>query len=201
MILINKYKPYRLLLSLLVCVLLMPFLNIQEVQAAELAQEEVPEEAIATPEPPNTQLYSQTATPRQNGEIWHTVLPDQFFYHIAELYGVSLNEILTLNGLTEDSPIFPGDQLLIVKPDDLELGQGTLTPEITSEETELTPEATPSLDLVFFSSEATEELTPTANLGFFERVFSSNARYLALGVLALVLFGVVLLIISSRRIQ
>lgn len=201
MILRINHKPYRFLLSLLVCILLMPFLNRQEVQAAKFAQEEVPEEAFATPEPPNTQLYTQTATPRLNGEIWHTVLPDQFFYHIAELYGVSLNEILTLNGLTEDSPIFPGDQLLIVKSSGLELGQGTISPEITPEETELTLEATPSLDLVFFTPEATEELTATANLGFFERVFSSNARYLALGVLALVLFGVVLLIISSRRIQ
>jgi len=45
------------------------------------------------------------------------------------------------------------------------------------------------------------EPTPTVESGFFQRVFSSNARFLALGVLALVVFGVILLIISSRRIQ
>lgn len=199
----SKHKlvlfPTRLIL--LICVLLMLAFQVQDVQARAFAQDGPSDGGIATAEPPNTQLYSQTATPRLNGEIWHTVLPDQFFYHIAELYGVSLNEILTLNGLTEDSPIYPGDQLLIHEAADLTLGLGTLTPETTSDGTELTPQPTETLDLVFFVPEATEELTPTANLGFFERVFSSNARYLALGVMALVLFGVVLLIISSRRIQ
>ena len=199
----SKYKhslfPTRLIF--LICVLLLLAFQVKYVQARVVAQEGSSEEAIATAEPPNTQLYSQTATPRLNGEIWHTVLPDQFFYHIAELYGVSLNEILTLNGLTEDSPIFPGDELLIHEATDLTLGQGTITPETTPDGTELTPQPTETLDLVFFVPEATEELTPTADLGFFERVFSSNARYLAFGVMALVLFGVVLLIISSRRIQ
>lgn len=199
----SKHKPrlFPKRLILLLCLALLLALQVQDVQARGYAQEGVSEEGFATPAPPNTQLYSQTATPRLNGEIWHTVLPDQFFYHIAELYGVSLNEILTLNGLTEDSPIFPGDELLIHKATDLTLGQGTLTPEITPDGTELTPQPTETLDLVFFVPEATKELTPTADLGFFERVFTSNARYLAFGVMALVLFGVVLLIISSRRIQ
>lgn len=197
----HKHSLFPKRLILLICLSLLLAFQVQCVQAKSVAQEGVSEEGFATPEPPNTQLYLQTATPRLNGEIWHTVLPDQFFYHIAELYGVSLNEILTLNGLTEDSPIYPGDELLIHEATDLTLGQGTLTPAITPDGTELTPQPTETLDLVFFVPEATEEMTPTADSGFFERVFSSNARYLAFGVMALVLFGVVLLIISSRRIQ
>ncbi len=197
----HKHRLLPIRLILLICLSLLLALQVQKVKARDFAQENTSEETFATPVPPNTQLYSQTATPRLNGEIWHTVLPDQFFYHIAELYGVSLNEILTLNGLTEDSPIFPGDELLIHKATDLTLGQGTITPEVTPDGAELTPEPTETLDLVFFVPEATEELTPTAELGFFERVFSTNARYLAFGIMGLVLFGVVLLIISSRRIQ
>jgi hypothetical protein len=45
------------------------------------------------------------------------------------------------------------------------------------------------------------EATPIPQPGFFERVFSSGARFLALGVLVLVVFGVVLLVISSKRMQ
>lgn len=37
--------------------------------------------------------------------------------------------------------------------------------------------------------------------GIINRIMSSNAKFLALGVLGLVIFGVVLLVISSRRIQ
>jgi len=37
--------------------------------------------------------------------------------------------------------------------------------------------------------------------GVFNRIMNSDAKFLALGVLGLVIFGVVLLVISSRRIQ
>lgn len=148
----------------------------------------------------NQNLYLQTATPGLNGEILHTVLPDQFLYHIVQLYGISLQDLLSLNNLTEDSPIFPGDQLIIVKGGDMDLGQGTLTPEVVL--TEPTPALSPTSELVLLKApEENQEPTPIVETGFFQRVFSSNARFLALGVLGLVLFGVVLLIISSRRIQ
>jgi len=171
-----------------------------QVNAEPLAQAETPP-AVATVVPTlNQNLYLQTATPGLNGEILHTVLPDQFLYHIVQLYGISLEDLLSLNNLTEDSPIYPGDQLIIVKGGEMDLGQGTLTPELILPE--VTPSPSPTSDVVLLKApEESLEPTPTVETGFFQRVFSSNARFLALGVLALVLFGVVLLIISSRRIQ
>ncbi|NLC12846.1 MAG: LysM peptidoglycan-binding domain-containing protein [Chloroflexi bacterium] len=171
-----------------------------QVNAEPLAQAETPP-AVATIAPTlNQNLYSQTATPGLDGEVLHTVLPDQFLYHIVQLYGISLQELLSLNNLTEDSPIYPGDQLIIVKGGEMDLGQGTLTPELILSESTLAPSPTPELALMK-AREDNPEPTPTLETGFFQRVFSSNARFLAVGVMALVLFGVVLLIISSRRIQ
>jgi predicted nucleic acid-binding Zn ribbon protein len=41
---------------------------------------------------------------------------------------------------------------------------------------------------------------PETSKGLLERVFTNNSRYLAYGIFALVILGVVLLIVSSRRI-
>ena len=193
----NKFFQIILLLGL-TCGLL--FTAVFHAEAKPLAQEETPPAVVTAVPTLNQNLYVQTATPGLNGEIRHTVLPDQFLYHIVDLYGISLQELLDINGLTEDSPIYPGDQLIIVKGGETDLGQGTLTPELVVVETTPLPSPTPEL-MLMKAPEEDLQVTPTAQTGFFQRVFSTNARFLALGVVALVLFGVVLLIISSRRIQ
>jgi len=190
----NKLKKTARLLPILGLLIGLCLAAPPQVQAVSLAQVETPIPTL------NQNLYMQTATPGLNGEIRHTVLPDQFLYHIVDLYGISLQDLLSLNNLTEDSPVFPGDQLIIVRGGEVDLGQGTLTPESTA--VDPTPLPTATADLVLFTTlDETPETTPTAETGFFQRVFSTNARWLAFGVMALVLFGVVLLIISSRRIQ
>ncbi len=190
----NKLRKTARLLPILGLLIGLCLAAPPQVQAVSLAQVETPIPTL------NQNLYMQTATPGLNGEIRHTVLPDQFLYHIVDLYGISLQDLLSLNNLTEDSPVFPGDQLIIVRGGEVDLGQGTLTPESTA--VDPTPLPTATADLVLFTTlDETPETTPTAETGFFQRVFSTNARWLAFGVMALVLFGVVLLIISSRRIQ
>ncbi|MGI6258242.1 MAG: LysM peptidoglycan-binding domain-containing protein [Anaerolineaceae bacterium] len=170
-------------------------------KAAELPQEEPPAQGVPTQVPTlPVELYQFTATPGMDGGIRHVVLEGQFLYNIVELYGVSLDAILALNGLTADSVIHPGDILVIVKGGDLPLE----TPTTEANLLETTPSSTATedvLDQLVLPEEITPEATPQEKLGFFERVFSSKAKFLALGVLALVLFGVVLLVISSRRIQ
>ena len=193
----NKFFQIILLLGL-TCGLL--FTAVFHAEAKPLAQEETPPAVVTAVPTLNQNLYVQTVTPGLNGEIRHTVLPDQFLYHIVDLYGISLQELLDINGLTEDSPIYPGDQLIIVKGGETDLGQGTLTPELVVVETTPLPSPTPEL-MLMKAPEEDFEVTPTVQIGFFQRVFSTNARFLALGVVALVLFGVILLIISSRRIQ
>jgi LysM repeat protein len=193
----NKFFQIILLLGL-TCGLL--FAAVFHAEAKPLTQEETPPALVTSVPTLNQNLYVQTATPGLKGEIRHTVLPDQFLYHIVDLYGISLQELLDINGLTEESPIYPGDQLIIVKGGETDLGQGTLTPELVVAET--TPLPSPTSELMLMKApEEDLEVTPTVQIGFFQRVFSTNARFLALGVVALVLFGVVLLIISSRRIQ
>jgi LysM repeat protein len=193
----NKFFQIILLLGL-TCGLL--FAAVFHAEAKPLTQEETPPALVTSVPTLNQNLYVQTATPCLKGEIRHTVLPDQFLYHIVDLYGISLQELLDINGLTEESPIYPGDQLIIVKGGETDLGQGTLTPELVVAET--TPLPSPTSELMLMKApEEDLEVTPTVQIGFFQRVFSTNARFLALGVVALVLFGVVLLIISSRRIQ
>ncbi len=169
--------------------------------AVGLPQEEPPAQGVPTQVPTlPVELYQFTATPGLDGGIRHVVLEGQFLYNIVELYGVSLDTILALNGLTAESVIHPGDILVIVKGGDLPLE--TPTTEADLLETTPSPTATEDvLDQLVLPEEITPEATPQEKLGFFERVFSSKAKFLALGVLALVLFGVVLLVISSRRIQ
>lgn len=170
-------------------------------KAAELPQEEPPAQGVPTQVPTlPVELYQFTATPGLDGGIRHVVLEGQFLYNIVELYGVSLDTILALNGLTADSVIHPGDILVIVKGGDLPLETPTSEADLLVK----TPSPTATedvLDQLVLPEESTPEATPQEKLGFFERVFSSKAKFLALGVLALVLFGVVLLVISSRRIQ
>ena len=193
----NKFFQSLLLLGL-TCGLLLAY--VFQAEAKPFTQEETPPAVVTAVATLNQNLYVQTATPGLMGEIRHTVLPDQFLYHIVELYEISLQELLDLNGLTEESPIYPGDQLIIIKSEEIDLGQGTLTPE--SLVAEPTPVPSPTSELILMKvPEESPEVTPTLQTGFFQRVFSTNARFLALGVVALVLFGVVLLIISSRRIQ
>ncbi|MEA4931832.1 MAG: LysM peptidoglycan-binding domain-containing protein [Anaerolineaceae bacterium] len=161
----------------------------------------------AEPQQPTTvptlpaELYSQTATPGLDGGIRHTVLDGQFLITIAEMYGITLNDLLTLNNLTVDSIILPGDILIIREGGEITLGEPTGTPDAPAQL--LTPDAsqTPTSTLALVLAELTPEPTPTENPGVIARIMGSDAKFLALGVLGLVVFGVVLLIISSRRIQ
>jgi LysM repeat protein len=55
-----------------------------------------------------------TATPNPDGSVVHEVQPGQALWSIAIAYGVTLQEIYSLNGLSEGAVIRPGDQLVIV---------------------------------------------------------------------------------------
>ena len=181
------------------------FLCLQPVSpalAAQVGQEGIPTLAPTLP----VELYTYTATPGLDGGIRHVVLEGQFLYNIAELYGVGLQEILTLNNLTEESIIHPGDELVIVRGGETLLGMGTQTPNPGELEATimLPPTSSPTSDVMsrlILPEEITPEPTPGEQPGFFERVFSHDARFLAFGVIGLVVFGVVLLVISARRIH
>jgi LysM repeat protein len=99
--------------------------------ASDMPQEATPEvqqQPTTVPTLP-VELYSQTATPGLDGGIRHTVLEGQFLITIAEMYGITLNELLTKNNLTAESLILPGDILIIREGGEMNLGQPTGTPD------------------------------------------------------------------------
>lgn len=197
----NKKTLKYVLPVIFTCCLLFCFLS--PAFASTTSQEATPEaqqQPTTVPTLP-VELYSQTATPGLDGGIRHTVLEGQFLITIAEMYGISLNELLTKNNLTAESIILPGDILIIREGGEINLGQLTSTPDAPAQI--LTPEATlpPTPTIALVLAELTPEPTPTQDLGIFNRIMSSDAKFLALGVLGLVIFGVVLLVISARRIH
>ncbi len=56
-----------------------------------------------------------TSTPNPDGSVVHVVQAGQALWNIAAIYKVPLADLLTLNGLTENSFIYPGDKILIRK--------------------------------------------------------------------------------------
>jgi len=57
-----------------------------------------------------------TATPAANGEVIHKVLFGQTLVTIAQAYGVTVAELRTLNGMSEDDSTIWQDQELIIRP-------------------------------------------------------------------------------------
>lgn len=53
------------------------------------------------------------ATAQADGSIIHTVQEGQALWNIAAIYNTSVDNLLSLNGLTENSFIHPGDQMLV----------------------------------------------------------------------------------------
>jgi LysM repeat protein len=70
-------------------------------------------QATATPDPSQIIQPILVSTPLSDGSVVHVVQSGQFLISIADLYGITLDELLKLNNLTEKSIIHPGDKLLI----------------------------------------------------------------------------------------
>jgi len=138
------------------------------------------------------------STPAPDGSISHTVQEGEFPITIAEAYGITLDELRALNGLTAESIIQPGQVLVIRQATSPQpaLTSGTIqVPTAT-----LRPSLTPLPTLTPFIT-ATPTVTPTPGPGIFERIFTGPTRYIGFGLIALVLVGVILLVISARRMH
>lgn len=59
---------------------------------------------------------AQLSTPGPDGSIWHEVQAGQTAWTVAAYYGISLQDLMALNNLTEASILRPGDMLLIRPP-------------------------------------------------------------------------------------
>ena len=87
-----------------------------------------------TPSPTPRPLSAiEKLTPASDGNYYHTVSSGEFLAWIANLYEISLNELLNWNGLTSNSVIRPGQQLLL-----------RITPPATVTPTPVPPSVTPT---------------------------------------------------------
>lgn len=112
----------------------------------------------STPASPINPLF--TSTPHEDGSVYHPVAAKQTLWDIAILYGMSVDSLVALNGLSATNPvIYAGDDLL-VKP----ANTVTPTPTITLTPTKtLRPTRTPhNLDITLTPAapESVESATP-----------------------------------------
>jgi len=138
-----------------------------------------------------------TATPGSDGTVIHIVQYGQTLWTIAEAYGISLADLLALNNLTEDSAIYPDEELLIVQ------GTGvTATPtptEILTEEPTLTPLAT--MRPTTTQAAPTPTPTPEPRSNFLTNIFSGDTLWVGIGLVVVSLFGIGLLLYTSSRLR
>ncbi len=140
--------------------------------------------------PPAAPLVKATTLP--NGSLVHVVGPGQSLWTIAAIYGVDLDTLMTLNGLTSASVLHEGDKIIVAPswtPTTSPSPTGTTTPT-QAVVSPATPE--PSLQLSSVTPPATAASTPVAGLA--QRLAAlrpANIILIALGVL-LVLAGIVL---------
>jgi len=141
------------------------------------------------------------ATPNPDGSVIHIVQTGQTLWAIVDAYEITMPDLLALNNLTEDSPIFPGQEL-IIKPASLEPEE---TPE-ASETPDLDPTPSPSQTPFQMQPTPTKIMpTPTENPGamgtFFSNIFSGERRWVSLGLVGVSVFGVALLLFTSARLK
>lgn len=108
----------------------------------------------------------QTAAPREDGSVVHEVQYGETLWTIAEAYGITLNQLLNLNGLTKEAVILPGDELVVraastvVEPSQIAVSMDA-NPKPTSTATRRPRNtSTPLANLSSITAQATIPLTP-----------------------------------------
>jgi len=149
-----------------------------------------------------------TATPNPDGSVIHIVQYGQTLWAIADAYEIPLADLLSQNGLTEDSAIFPEEQLVIVPGargggETTETTSGapgkTETQEILPSST-LTPTKAPERTPTLAERTATPTETPKTN-NFLRNIFSGDTLWVGIGLVAVSVFGIVLLLFTSARLR
>jgi len=146
-----------------------------------------------------------TTTPNPDGSVKHIVKYGQTLYGIAEAYGITLADLLALNGLTEDSAIYPDDELIIVPGNEEAQGTPETTATPQAEETTLSPTPTPTKTLRATPTRPVMTATPTEKphpVGhFLTNIFSGDTLWVGIGLVAVSVFGIVLLFFTTARLR
>ncbi len=149
-----------------------------------------------------------TAEPNPDGSVIHVVKFGQTLWRIVEAYEVSMVDVLAYNFLTEDSYIYPEQELIIIpaeveeEPEELEETEAaeeqpteTPTPTATATRTP-TPTATRTL-----SPSPTPTETPEPPTAILVNIFSGDSLWVGVGLVSVSIFGIVLLFVTSSRLD
>jgi LysM repeat protein len=150
------------------------------------------------------------STPGPDGTIYHVVQWGQFLENIAKAYEKPLNDLLNLNGLTNETIIYPGDKLLInpgrtpegpqgreIAPTEEETEQPAFTPRSTRTSNPITGTETPmpvAMDLAMESSATADASVEVAKSPENER---RNSDYLLYAVFGLAITGTAMILLGS----
>jgi LysM repeat protein len=113
---------------------------------------------VTSADPSLAQVILETVIPNPDGSIVHTVIEGDTLWSIATAYGVTINDILNLNGIPDESAIINIGQILIIRA-----AQVTATP-LAEDEIE-TPDLNSELNQTVFPTAlpaGVETITPNA---------------------------------------
>lgn len=149
-----------------------------------------------------------TAEPNPDGSVIHVVQYGQTLWAIAEAYEIPMVDLLAQNGLTEESDIFPDEELLIIPGSGEVEAELEETSEITGiptveEEPTSTPSPTPTdvpeVNDTNISPTPTETSDQAGN--FLVNIFSGDTLWVGVGLVAVSVFGIALLFFTSARLR
>ena len=151
--------------------------------------------AAATAIPFNP-VVAATAAP--DGSITHKVQSGQTLWAISAIYQISLPEILALNGFTNDTLIFPGDEIQIKSANNLVTPEATPTAVARTTTATLRPTRTAVPTYQTRTTEVAMQPEKVANQRNSNQTASSNLEDPALYLIsALVLGGSILLVVGN----
>lgn len=127
------------------------------------------------------------ATPLPDGSIVHTVQAGQTLWTVAAVYGIPLAKLLAQNGLTENSLLHPGDELLIRAASE---PASTATPGLAATSTSRAPTPSPASRLTSTAEPLSMAATPGASADM-TIVLSPRQWMLGAAGLALLAVGIV----------
>jgi LysM repeat protein len=158
----------------------------------QIGQKLIIDSGNVTPSPTPRPLSAiELLTPASDGNYYHTVQSGEYLAWIANLYEVSLSELLAWNGLTSDSIIRPGQKLLL-----------RVTPPATITPTLAPPSVTATVTPTSAAISSTPELTTvlpefTATVEPENKSGSPGIGALFLGIL--VIIGLLVMGWAARR--
>jgi LysM repeat protein len=164
---------------------------------------------------PIAMIPIQVATPEADGSIIHVVQYGQFLINIAKAYDVKLADMLAVNGISQNTVIYPGDKLLVkaattpgVTPGQNATVKASLTPGTQTPTQRATPTIRPTRSLTPAEPAGTPVALAPLDQGELESASAPSAQsslivpkqgtdFLLVAVLVLAVLGAGLLLMGN----